>query len=111
MEGKRDMQKWKPTAIALIMIVVLLVIVSMVYYYSFLNDDVVSGTGTIAFLGFEGGFFGIIGDDGEHYDPINLDEEFQVDGLRVSFKARILENQVSVHMWGTRVEIKEIHKL
>ncbi len=50
-------------------------------------------------------------DDGEHYDPVNLDEEFQVDGLRVRFKARISESQVSSHMWGTIVEIIEIQNL
>ncbi|MDI6889237.1 MAG: hypothetical protein QMC78_06105 [Methanocellales archaeon] len=58
----------------------------------------------------EGGFYGIISDDGEHYDPLNLGPEFQEDGLRVWFKAKISENQTSVHMWGTIVEIISIEK-
>lgn len=90
---------------------VLLVTLSIIFIYSFQDDEVISGTGTVTYLSLEGGFFGIIGDDGERYDPVNLDEEFQVDGLRVHFKARICESQVSVHMWGTIVEIIEIRNL
>lgn len=75
------------------------------------QENIVSRTGTITFCDFEGGFYGIIGDDGEHYDPIALSETFQVPGLRVSFKVQIEENQISFHMWGKIVRILHIERL
>ncbi|UCD93026.1 MAG: hypothetical protein JSV43_03710 [Methanobacteriota archaeon] len=101
----------EPIVAAIVIISVTLSILSIALIYGLQNDNVVSGTGTVKFISLEGGFFGILGDDGEKYDPINLDEEFQVDGLRVIFIAKICENQVSFHMWGTLVEIVEIHIL
>jgi inhibitor of cysteine peptidase len=62
-------------------------------------------------LDFEGGFWGIIGDDGEHYDPINLDSEFRGEGLRIYFEAKIRTDLGSYHMWGKIVEILKIQKL
>ena len=75
------------------------------------GEDIVSGTGTVKFIDLEGGFYGILGDDGENYDPINLSQEFQEDGLRVRFEVKIREDVVSIHMWGTPVEIIKIEKL
>jgi hypothetical protein len=74
------------------------------------EQDTVSGTGTIEYLYFEGGFYGIVSDDGKHYDPTNLNPEFQVDGLRVNFKIKTLENMCSFHMWGALVSIITIEK-
>jgi len=71
----------------------------------------ISGTGTVKFLDFEGGFYGIISDNGENYDPINLSKEFQVDGLRVRYDARKRENMASFHMWGTIIEIINIERI
>ena len=65
------------------------------------NNDIVEGTGTMTYLNFEGGFYGIVADDGEHYDPTNLPSEFKVDGLRVKFKGKIRDDLVSFRMWGT----------
>ena len=75
------------------------------------NQDFVCGTGIIKFFYLEGGFYGIIGDDGNHYDPINLSKEFQDDGLRIRFKAKIREDVASIHMWGRPIEIIKIESL
>lgn len=76
------------------------------------SKDIISGKGTIIYLSFEGGFFGIVGDDGGHYDPYGgLDAGFQVDGLRVFFKARILRDVASYHMWGWIVEIISLSRI
>lgn len=75
------------------------------------GNEIVKGTGTIEYLDLEGGFYGIIADDGEHYDPINLPVQFQHDGMRVRFKAEIINNQTSTHMWGTIVEVVWIVEL
>ena len=68
-------------------------------------------TGTVKHQGLEGGFWGIVGDDGQNYDPANLAVEFQKEGLRVSFEAETRPDAASFHMWGTIVEIKSIKKL
>jgi len=67
-------------------------------------------TGTIKHQGLEGGFWGIVGDDGQNYDPQNLAAEFQKEGLRVSFEAETRPDAASFHMWGTIVEIRSIKK-
>jgi hypothetical protein len=71
----------------------------------------IKATGTVKHQGLEGGFWGIVGDDGQNYDPVNLAPEFQKEGLRVSFEAVPAQNQMSIHMWGTIVELKTIARL
>jgi len=75
------------------------------------DEDSVKLTGTVVYLTIEGSFYGIRGDDGKNYDPVNLPEEFRSDGLRVRFEARELKGQGSVHMWGVLIEIISIQKL
>jgi len=101
--------RWKIVALALLLIATISAIA--IGYEMRKNENIVWGTGTIVWLSFEGGFWGIIGDDGEHYDPINLDSEFRGEGLRVYFEVKILPNLVSFHMWGKIVEILKIQKL
>lgn len=74
-------------------------------------DDIIEGTGTIKYLDFEGGFYGIIADNDKHYDPINLPKEFEVNGLRVYFKAKIRKDLGSYHLWGAVIELIYIKKL
>jgi hypothetical protein len=75
------------------------------------KEGAIKATGTVRHLGIEGGFWGIVGDDGQNYDPANLAPEFQKEGLRVSFTAVPSANQMSFHMWGTIVELKTIANL
>jgi hypothetical protein len=75
------------------------------------SDTAIVGTGTVVYLEFEGGFFGIISDDNEQYLPYELSEEYQEDGLRISFTVEPLEDQMSFHMWGTLVDIVEIETI
>ncbi|HVP40566.1 MAG TPA: hypothetical protein VMS95_01265, partial [Candidatus Krumholzibacteriaceae bacterium] len=74
------------------------------------DEGNVSGNGTIVYLSFEGGFYGIVSDDGNRYDALNLDPEFQVNGLRIRFVAEIL-HVATFHMWGTPVSILKLEKL
>ncbi|MDD5419433.1 MAG: DUF333 domain-containing protein [Methanomicrobiaceae archaeon] len=73
--------------------------------------DRVSGSGTVTYIDLEGGFYGIVGDDGEHYLPLNLSEEYRKNGMRVSFEAGIQEDAVTIHQWGTPIEIETIEPL
>jgi hypothetical protein len=73
-------------------------------------EEYVKGIGKIQYNDFEGGFYGIVGENGEYYDPINLQSEYKKDNLKVRFTLKIIENQTSIHMWGTVVEIIRIEK-
>jgi len=75
------------------------------------EENIVEGTGTMKYLDFEGGFYGIVADDGQHYDPINLPSEFEEDGLRVSFRGKIRDDLASIHMWEKLIELIYIEKL
>jgi len=75
------------------------------------EKTIVKGTGTITYLDFEGGFYGIIADDGKRYDPVNLASTFEKNGLRVQFKARIKSNLVRHNMWGSIIELVYIDTL
>lgn len=98
----------KPLYLHLGLVTVLVTILSAGFGLSFFHssdNSYVNTAGTVRFLTFEGGFFGIIGDDGERYDPLNLGDEFKVDGLRVEFEASICSDCASFHMWGWIVRI------
>lgn len=75
------------------------------------DGDLVTGTGTVRWYIFEGGFFAIAGDDGTTYDPIQLPAEFRTDGVRVRFRARMRNDLVGVHMAGPIVEVLEVSRL
>lgn len=75
------------------------------------TPDVVTLKGTVKKVPFEGVFYGIEGDDGYNYDPVeDLPEEFRENGLRVKFKGRKNESLVGAHMWGVYIEILDIEK-
>jgi hypothetical protein len=74
------------------------------------GEDVISGTGTIKYVNLEGGFYGIISDDQEYFDPISLIPKFQEDGLPIRFEAKIREDVTNIHMWGTVIELTSIKK-
>ncbi len=52
------------------------------------------------------GFWGIIGQDGQEWRPVNMPKELQKEGLQVAVEAEEAEEQMSVFMWGTAIEIK-----
>ena len=73
------------------------------------RGDIIEGTGKIMYIDLEGGFYGIIAHD-NHYVPINLPPELEMDGLKVKFKAKIRKDLVSIHMWGILIELAYINK-
>jgi len=89
----------------------LLICFAIISFISCEDDDKLKQTGTVQFIELEGGFYGIISDDGNKFDPINLDSEFRVDGLRVEFEYKKANGQDSFHMWGTIIEIISIRKI
>lgn len=75
------------------------------------DPNQISTTGTVRFQEMEGGFWGIVADDGGKYDPLKLDEKFQKEGLRVRFKAIPDPDIMSTHMWGKIVKLTQIEKI
>jgi heat shock protein HslJ len=67
-----------------------------------------SSTGTVRFIALEGGFFGIITPAGDTYLPLNLPDDFKVDGLQVVFTAREAPEAVTTGQWGTPIRIDSI---
>lgn len=64
--------------------------------------------GTVVYQDLEGGFYGIAGDDGSNYLPLNLDAQYRVDGLRVAFESEPAGDVATIYMWGTPVNLTYI---
>lgn len=67
-------------------------------------------TGTILHLDIEGGFYGLVADDGTRYLPLDLDEAFQQNGLRVRFEAEPAQ-VLTLQQWGRPVRLTRIEAL
>lgn len=74
-------------------------------------EDVVSGVGTIRYIQIEGGFYGLVADDGTQYLPQNLEERFREDGLQVRFRGETVDGVATIQMWGTPLRLLEIMQL
>ena len=72
------------------------------------TPDRVEGEGTIEWFDAQGGFYGIVADDGGKYRPVSLDSEFEQDGLRVSFRGT--KHDLATFDWDN-IELTYIEKL
>lgn len=72
------------------------------------DEPLIRTTGKMVYLDLEGGFWGIEADDGRKFDPLELDEKFHKEGLRVVFEAVPNTDMMSTRMWGTLVELRKI---
>ncbi len=67
-------------------------------------------TGTVSHVQLEGNFWGIVGDDGNNYHPVNqIPIDFQVDGLRVICHLQEAQG-ASMAMWGKLVTLRGIRR-
>ena len=60
-------------------------------------------TGEVAYINLEGGFYGIIGDDGQKYQPTNLSKQLRKPGLPIKFTAASTPNSFSSFMWDISI--------
>ena len=67
--------------------------------------------GKVKHLNMEGGFWGIVGDDGKEYRPVNMPEQLKKDGAAVEVRLRHVEEEMSLYMWGEAVEVTGFHTL
>ena len=67
--------------------------------------------GTVAYQNLATGFWGIIGDDGQEWRPINMPEQLKFEGKKIRITAVDVEEDFSIFMWGTPVRIISFHTI
>ncbi|WP_421948026.1 hypothetical protein [Phaeodactylibacter xiamenensis] len=67
--------------------------------------------GTIKHVKLEGGFWGIVADDGREYRPVQMPEQLKHDGESVEVTLKPEEEEMSIHMWGQPVKVVSFHTL
>jgi hypothetical protein len=65
----------------------------------------------VRWISLEGGFYGLVAEDGRRYLPVNLPEEYKKDGLKIRVRGKIKTDVATIYMWGTPLEIMEIEVL
>lgn len=96
-----------------IFIIYLLIVVTIIVSQSlvFAAGSTLQLTGEICYVPTEDGLYGIAGDNGVKYQPLNLPRELRKDGLPVKFSAEIRDDIFSPITWGTTIKIKSIAKI
>ncbi|MEM9681053.1 MAG: hypothetical protein AAF901_12095 [Bacteroidota bacterium] len=68
-------------------------------------------TGKVTYVKLSGGFWGIEGDDGQKYHPVDgLPKAYQKEGQRVSAKVSPVQ-AFGIFMWGQDVNVEKIDQL
>jgi len=62
-------------------------------------------SGKVVYQDFSGGFWGIVGDDGNNYRPVEMPNQLKKDGAKVNIVIRKMPDEVSIFMWGQPVKI------
>jgi hypothetical protein len=74
------------------------------------DDAVIEFSGQVVRVELEGGFFGLVSEDGRRFLPVGLPDEFRRDGLAVEVRGRRLPATVGYRMWAPRLEILGIRR-
>ncbi len=64
--------------------------------------------GTVVFREKNGGFFGILADNGGQSEPVNLDPAFHTEGLRVRITGRLDTSHLGKHQWGNPIDLDRV---
>ena len=72
------------------------------------KPETITILGFIKYVELEGGFFGIMTEDGNKYFPEYLEQDFKQDGLGVRVQAKPQEQILGIQMWGTPIEVIKI---
>ena len=62
--------------------------------------------GKVTYEDLEGGFWGIIDENGSKWIPVPMPEQLKQEGANVQLTAIVLEDYQTVYMWGTPIVIK-----
>ena len=71
-------------------------------------QDAIIFVAEVRWISVEGGFFGLVAEDGRKFFPLNLPQEFKKEGLKIKVKGNIKKGIATVQMWGAPIEIREI---
>jgi hypothetical protein len=66
--------------------------------------------GRLEWIELEGGFWGIIADNGEKFVPTDVCEPLREDGLRVHFSGRTRPDMSGIHQWGTYLDLQVLER-
>lgn len=67
-------------------------------------------TGKVVYQNLNGGFWGIVANNGNEYLPINMPEQLKKEGATVAVQLQEVD-MMSMYMWGTTVRIISFHTL
>ncbi len=56
--------------------------------------------GKATFVNLEGGFWGIVGDNGDRYFPVNMPDQLKIEGANVDVSYSMPRNAMTSQMWG-----------
>ena len=65
-------------------------------------------TATVKYIDLEGGFYGLMTEDGQKLLPMNLPKEYLKEGTVIQFQAITADGMASTQQWGTMVELKSV---
>lgn len=68
----------------------------------------ISFTATVKYINLEGGFFGLLTTEGQHWLPVNLKSEFKKNGTVVKIRGHEMKNMMSIQQWGKPFSITHI---
>jgi len=64
--------------------------------------------GTIRYFDLEGGFYGIVTENGQKIFPVNLTEKYRLNGAQVKVEGELIPNVMTIQQWGTPFKIHQI---
>jgi hypothetical protein len=64
--------------------------------------------GIVVYNQFEGGFYGIVTEQGERYLPNRFPEAYKRVGTLIHFRGKVLANSSSIYQWGKPFDIVDI---
>jgi len=72
------------------------------------DTELISFSGKVVYEDIEGGFWGILTDNGDRILPDNLPDQYKISNLSVSGEGMIQEDVVTIQMWGQPFHIDSI---
>jgi hypothetical protein len=66
-------------------------------------------TGTVSYQDIGTGFWGISDDQGNDWRPVQMPDQLKVKGATIRCTIEIVDEEVSIFMWGTPVKVVSFH--
>jgi len=69
------------------------------------QEKVTWQTATVIFVKLEGGFYGLLAQDGSKLLPINLAPQYQIPNTTLNIQGKKIEDMMTIQQWGVPFEI------